>query len=64
MMRVDSKIKVYEVCGEDKYAKDNGMTVSSHWSLTDRVVIEVAGEQWTVLAADLRRAIDNAVNHK
>ena len=36
--------------------------VSSHWQLNGRVIIEIDGKKATVLASELKRAIDNAAN--
>ena len=38
--------------------------VSSHWTYNDRVNIAFGPVTVTVLADDLKRAVDNATNHK
>lgn len=39
-----------------------GIRVHSHWCYHDRVVIEVGGVKVTVIGADIKAAVDNAMN--
>lgn len=58
-------IEIYETDGtENKGLKSKmpKMTVSEHWNRKNFVVIEVDGVKHTVVADDLKRAIDNAQN--
>jgi hypothetical protein len=66
MITVESKVQVYEVNGKDAPAIDGPkLTVTSHWNLNDRVTLQFdGGEKFTVVAADLRAAIDNATNSR
>jgi hypothetical protein len=55
-IKVTNEVKTY-----DEPAKPS-IRVHSHWNQRDRVVIEIVGSQATVLAADIRAAIDNATH--
>ena len=49
-----------------EYPDDSGpyqtLTISNHWSFRDRVVLEVAGKEYTFVAEHLLLAIKNATN--
>ena len=38
------------------------VTVRNHWNWGDRVVLEIDGREYVVIAEHLRRAIQNATN--
>ncbi len=63
-----NKIEIYETNGtENKGLKSKmpKLEVSEHWNRREFVVIELDGVKHTVLADELKRAIDNAQNaHK
>lgn len=64
-MKIDvtSKVKVYEIDGlETKPLENINIEVHNHWNITDFVVLTVDGKQYTVLADQLHRAIQNATN--
>ena len=63
MIDVSSKLTIYEINGEEtKGLNLPTITVSSHWNVRDWVVIEVEGKKFTVVANDLKDAVDNATN--
>jgi hypothetical protein len=55
-IKVTNEVQTY-----DEPAKPS-IRVHSHWNQQDRVVIEVMDFRVTVLAADIRAAVDNATN--
>lgn len=63
MIEVTNRVKIYEVNGqEENVAKDDHLIVSSHWNEPSKVELVIAGDKITVVAKDLRAAIDNATN--
>ena len=64
MTEVETKIKIYEVNGEEtKNDKDQHLSVRSHWNDHDFVVISFNDDdEITVAADDLIKAIKNATN--
>lgn len=63
MIKVESKVPIYEINGvETKELNTKYIPVSSHWNYRDRIVLEIAGISYTIIASDLHKAIDNAVN--
>lgn len=68
-MKVYNELKVYELNDKEVPLSDNpNMAVESHWNRTDFVVLILPCDdkvyRKTVSAVDLKRAIDNAINHK
>ncbi len=62
-MKTVSEIKIYEVDGSEvKDPKGPKLHVSNHWNLSRMVNLIMGGKTVTVLASDLKRAIDNATN--
>ena len=61
-------IEVYETNGTEEKALGSDrpkIKVSEHWNKRSFVVLEIDGKKITVVADDLKRAIDNAQNaHK
>jgi hypothetical protein len=64
-MKVKNELQVYEQDGKEiKGIEYPIVKIESHWNYKDRVVVEIDGKKVTLIADDLRRAIDNATNHK
>lgn len=66
MIKVESKVEIYEVAGKDTDNMNKGrpvLKVSGHWNRNTMVVLQV-GEQETisVVASDLLAALQNATN--
>lgn len=61
-MEVINKIKVYEIDGDDKIKYDTSIEIKSHWNYKDFIVLNIFGQEITVIAKDLEKAIENAVN--
>jgi hypothetical protein len=66
MLTIETKLDPIEI--DDTPRKDlpsetDQVTVAAHWNYKDRVIIEFHGTKFTVIADDLRRAIQNAINH-
>jgi hypothetical protein len=55
-IKVTNEVQTY-----DEPAKPS-IRVHSHWSQRDRVMIEIGEYVVTVIAADIRAAVDNATN--
>jgi len=63
-MKTETRIKIYEKNGtETEGLKYPELFVLNHWNLNSMVVLEFGKDKITVLARDLRKAIDNATNH-
>lgn len=62
-MTVTTTVEVYEV--DDKKVEIGStkeISVISHWNYGDRVILQVEGKSVTVIAKDLKLAIENATN--
>lgn len=60
-----NSIQIYETNGTENKgleSKRPKMHISEHWSRKQLVVIEIDGIKHTVIANELKRAIDNAQN--
>lgn len=57
---------VEKICKVREYPDDSGpyqtITIRNHWSYRDRIVIEIAGKEYTFIAEHLLLAIKNATN--
>lgn len=66
-MEVKCQVNILEVDGVDDYSvtKDQKLDVYSHWNYNDRVVLKFPDSEktFTVLSADLLKAVKNAENH-
>ena len=63
-MKTLTTIRLYEIQDKDATAGElsRGLKVESHWNRPDFVVLEMLnGDRVTVLGAQLRCAIDNAM---
>ncbi len=56
MIKVTSQVESYDE------PRKPSIKVHSHWVDSDRVVLEIEGITVTVIARDLKAAIDNATN--
>ena len=64
-LKVECEVQVYEVDGEEiSMASHKKLTVTSHWNRNEMVKLEFGEGTVTVLAADLIKAINNAINTK
>lgn len=61
-MDVINKIKVYEIDGDDNIKYDTSIEVKSHWNYKNFIVLNIFGKEITVVAEDLEKAIQNAIN--
>lgn len=68
-MKVSNELKIYELNGRTPQSNselnitESTLLIESHWNYQDRVVINFNGQQITLLAIDLLKAINNASNH-
>ncbi|KKM99865.1 hypothetical protein LCGC14_1143430 [marine sediment metagenome] len=63
-MKVESTIDVYEYDGSaTKIGDSRTLMIHAHWIYQNQVVIELGGHKYTVVARDLKMAIQNATNH-
>jgi len=65
MIKVSSKVKIYEVNGSEPVPPElDTMTITSHWNRDALVVLELPNSRntWTVSRRDLEAAIQNATN--
>ena len=60
-METTVTINVYEI--DEEEVIDQKMEVQSHWNRDDFVDIKINGKTYTVLALELKKAIDNATNN-
>ena len=62
-LKINQTVDVYEFNGEGcNISNPPTIGVCNHWNHRDRVVLTVEGKQYTVAAADLNKAIQNATN--
>lgn len=63
LIKVTCNVKFYEVQGtEEPPVGGRSLEVVSHWCYSDRVVLEISGNTYTVLGSELISAIRNAMN--
>lgn len=63
-MKTETRVKIYEENGtESGGLKYPELSVTNHWNLNSMVILEFGKDKITVLARELRIAIDNATNH-
>ena len=64
MIKVTNEIKIYEIDDQELKSISNAqpLIVKSHWNNDNVVVLEIGGVKYTVVAKDLKAAIDNATN--
>lgn len=64
MITVSNEVKIYEIDGKDVpiVGGDKKLLITSHWNERKKVNIQINGKKITVIADDLRIAIDNATN--
>jgi hypothetical protein len=54
---------VYEKDGKELSAgSDESIEVRSHWNYRDRAVLVIDDKTYTIVASDLKKAIENATN--
>ena len=63
-MKIENKLKVYEVDDvEVKLSEKNPeILIKNHWNRNTFVVIEIDNKRYTVSAAELDAAVENATN--
>ena len=62
-MEIINKIKVYELNGEDvEIGKSVEIKIKSNWNRKSLVVLEIGKVDYTVIADELQKAIQNATN--
>lgn len=62
-MKTETRIKIYEKNGtEVKGLEYPELVVTNHSNMNRMVVLEFGDDEITVLAEDLRKAINNAIN--
>lgn len=63
MIDVEVKVRIYEIDGAETPAFGCPVVVVKSHSIYDsKVILKVGDKNYTVIAKDLRAAIDNAVN--
>jgi hypothetical protein len=63
-MKVTNEIKVYELDNKGSFPGDDELCllVKAHWNRDSMVVLEIGGHAYTVVAEELKKAINNATN--
>ena len=61
-MDVTCKVAIYEIDGSEEGLGQPELLVQTHWNSTTKVNLMFQGKQITVVAVDLHKAIDNAMN--
>lgn len=62
-MKTQTEIEIYETNGEkSKPCNYPTLTIESHWNNRDRVNLVFDKKIITVVAEELKKAIDNAIN--
>jgi hypothetical protein len=62
MIEVESTVKIYEINGIGNKSHDTYLHVKNHGLFNDRIIVEFEGTNLTIIAADLKAAIENATN--
>lgn len=63
MITVFNEVPIYEVDGKElPPLEHDNLIITSHWNNKQRVNISIYGKKITVIANDLRTAIENATN--
>lgn len=63
MIKVMSRVKIYEIDGSENNEESKEIKIHSHWNRNEMVDIELPGfKKLTVSANDLEAAIKNARN--
>ena len=63
MIKVTQEVDIFEINGEEIEPDEHKIiSVNSHWSRDEWVVLAVGGKLYTIFADDLRVAIENAQN--
>lgn len=63
-MKIETKLEIYEVEGKETVMIHRPvLSVQSHWNDNKLIEVTVDGKRVTVVAKDLKRAVDNATNH-
>lgn len=62
MIDCENKIKIYERNGSKTDIDAQPLIIRNHWNEDSKVVLYLKGEEITVSAADLKTAIENAIN--
>lgn len=66
MLKIETRLDPYEIEGRERTGlskESDALSVKAHWNRSAFVILEWRGHSITVLAKDLKRAIDNATNH-
>ena len=61
-IKVVNEIDIYEEDDEDVATRDKILRIESHWHMNDRVVLIIGKKRYTLIAQDLKKAIENATN--
>jgi hypothetical protein len=60
IMKVISQLRTYpENAGEKRIE----VVIKSHGSFRDRVIVEIEGKEYVLIAHELQKSIDNATNN-
>lgn len=63
MKTTETKIDIYEINGEESgLSNEAQLTVKNHWNRKNFVILNMNDKEITVVADDLKRAIENAQN--
>ena len=62
MLKVSSIVNVYELDDKDVDWQKNSIIVKSHWNQDTFIVLVVGEHSYTVVASELKAAIQNATN--
>lgn len=63
MKSTETKIDVYEVDGSDTKGIDRPqIKIKNHWNRRNLIVLEIEGKEYTVVASELNKGIENAQN--
>lgn len=61
-MKITTEITIYEVDSKTTAVVRPQVTIKSHWSRNEMVILRLDDKDITVKASDLKKAIENATN--
>jgi len=63
-LKVKNEVEIYETDGGKCHTKELFLTVKNHWNRDEFIVLEYNKVEITILADELKKAIQNSTNTK
>jgi hypothetical protein len=63
MISICTEVPIYEIDGDENNDSEKILKIHNHWNDVNRIDVEFPGfDRITVLAKDMKAAIENAIN--